>query len=248
MSYAILQHQCSLIPVAALAKAFQSVDRLTDGDATIIAREAFGIVVEDLNQSDAQQIAGSLNSQGIGVEIVEGDELFSMPPPKKLKRCDCLPDQLNLYDALGRPKSIGWEHVVLMAAGPVSTVEFANESQFVRDIDGALAVETQTREIDNVRFYIELLLDVEPSRYQIDATTFLFQYLGQRVTQNRLHNYFLLVQDLVSYATSALINYGATSMISQKETTMHYGSRRMFEREIIWMIWNGLRSSQAQID
>lgn len=244
MSFAILQTRHSLIPAQVLVKAFKTVDRLTDNDAAMIAREALGIIVENLSEAEARKIHGSLASQDIETHVVAADDLFTMPPPKKLKRCDCLTENLVLYDALGRPKHVGWDHVVVIAAGPVNTRQMQSKNQLVRDFDGELTVDRTQHEVESVGFMLELLLDIEPSRYQVEAATFLFSYLGSRVTQDRFENFKLLVEDLIRYATAAVINQGAMSLVQSKSESMIYRSRRMFEREIIWMIWDAMRARQ----
>jgi hypothetical protein len=242
MSFSVLQTQHSLIPAQVLAKAFTRIERLTDNDAAVIAREAMGIILEDLTKQEAQKIQASLVSQGIESEVVDRNDLYSLPAPKKLKRCDPLAEHLVLYDALGRPKTVGWEHLVVVAAGPVSTRKLESDSQMVRDFDGQFSVERNNREVENVSFKLELLFDVEPSRYQVDATTFLYSYLGNRVTQNRFENFRLLVEDLVRYGTTAVINQGAMSLVQSESESIIYRSRRMFEREIIWLIWDTMRN------
>ena len=80
--YAILQNEITAVEVDTLARAFESIDRLTDHDAVVVARDACGIVMDHLDLADAEAIHRSLASQGMDVHLVDRADLFDMPSPK----------------------------------------------------------------------------------------------------------------------------------------------------------------------
>ncbi|MDH3584616.1 MAG: hypothetical protein OER86_10415, partial [Phycisphaerae bacterium] len=75
MSYAIIQTDEQRPTREQLTAAFESVDFLTTLDAPTIARDSYGIVVENLSRSEALKLGRALGRAGVGVEVVAQSRL-----------------------------------------------------------------------------------------------------------------------------------------------------------------------------
>jgi len=251
MPYAILQKTLQPPSVDQLTKAFRSLPDLTASDAAIIAKDAFGILVGSLSFEQAETLSAALIAQGVDNEVVDEQHLFTLPPFKKLRQADCLPDHLLLYDPLDRPQNIDWSHVIVVAAGSVSLTEFKRtERQRVHyhmtpTGFGGLGLypyadrTVSTKEEQQSRLILEIYLDINPIRSHADSREFRYNYLGPRLLSGSAKNFSLLVTDLAKYATKASLNRGAQTISQDPTKTFSYPSRHAFEEEIIWLLWKG---------
>ena len=100
MPFAIVQHDLDPLPPEPLERAFQAVPQLTATDAKLLARDGFGIIVNNLTFEAAATLQAALNQQGIATDVVDQLDLPKLPPAKRLKRADCTPEALVLYLSL----------------------------------------------------------------------------------------------------------------------------------------------------
>lgn len=244
-AYAVVQTTLELPDVEKLKRAFTGLKKFTPADAHIIGRDAFGILVKNLDDRDAAGLQGALRTQGIETVIVPMSELPPMPPGKNVRRVDCLPEALEIYDPLGRAIAIEWKHVMLVAAGNVRVQEFRTvtsmtySNPLTRDpYDGpSLPPESRTREESVFKPRLEILLSGGVQRFQIESGKALFNYLGERRTKTELENFTLLVRDLLHFAPHALPNRGAFLLKQEPPQLFSYPSKNAFSEEIIWLLW-----------
>ncbi|MBI3881911.1 MAG: hypothetical protein HY301_17850 [Verrucomicrobia bacterium] len=79
-TYAVVQTTLELPDVEQLKRAFTGLKNLTPADAHILGRDAFGVLVKNLEAEDATRLQGALRAQGIETELVPMDVLPAMPP------------------------------------------------------------------------------------------------------------------------------------------------------------------------
>ncbi|MBI5773967.1 MAG: hypothetical protein HZA89_09535 [Verrucomicrobia bacterium] len=125
MNYAVLQKSLEIPDVEKLKAAFAGIPGLTAADAAILAKDAFGVLVKGKSAEVAGKLSGTLRSQGIETLVVPESELPVLPPTKFLRRLECQPQGLIVYDAIGRPFTVDWRHISLIAAGSILVSEFA---------------------------------------------------------------------------------------------------------------------------
>src|SRR6185503_5743688 len=131
MRYAVLQTDLNPPAIDRLQRAFKSVPGLTAGDAFIIGRDAFGILVKDLSEEQAATLRGTLRIEGVETEIVEHSLLPALPPTHFVRQMECTPENLLIFDPLGRPFTLEWQHVMCIAAGAVRLTEFVQKQHEV---------------------------------------------------------------------------------------------------------------------
>jgi len=252
--YAIVQNSLAVPSVEQVARAFRALPSLTDHDAPIVAGDAFGILVQGLELADAGRLLQALHAEGVEAEMVDQKSLPPLPPPKPLRRAECLPDRFVAYDHLGRPRDLEWSHVILLAAGAVLLTEFRH---IVRERvvfrrgprGGAMPVtemEHKDKEEQNLRPVLEILLDVEPGRYHIAAEKFNYGYLGERLSSDRAQNYVSVVRDCLTYATGAVLNRGAQAVQDTGRPIFQYPTKHAFEEETIWLLWRHFGAGRSE--
>lgn len=238
-----------------LARAFRAVPSLTDTDALTLAKDAFGILVDGLSAEEAVILEQALLNAGVDVEAVDQKDLPELPPAKRLKRADCLPEGLVLYDALNRPSRVAWKHVILLAAGNVRLSDFRRieKERVIRRVGMGRAVfsiyltDVRTKEEANLRLVLEFLLDVEPFRYRMEAGGFNYSYLGSRLRRGPVENYLLFARDLLTFGTGATLNRGAAALAEDPPRTFEYPSKHAFEEELVWLLWRSSSASGGQL-
>ena len=129
MPYAVLQTDLNPPGIEQLQRAFRSVSGLTPGDAFILGKDAFGILVKNFAEKQAAAMQGALRAEGIGTEIVDQKFLPELPRTHFVSRFDCSPEHLLIYDPLGRPFALEWRHIVLIAAGAVRLTDLCGSKR-----------------------------------------------------------------------------------------------------------------------
>ena len=252
MPFAVVQTTLDVPPVELLRVAFQSLPQLTDNDAALMARDAFGVLVSNLSLDDANTLKLVLKNHGVKVQVVDERDLPALGAWKRTMQADAMAEQLILYDSLNRPIPIEWSRVTLIAAGSVNLTEFKRvaKTRIRRRMIGigrcgviVPIVETDVKhsekEVPNL--VLEIFLDDGASRYRILADKFRYTYLGQRASNRAADNFVMLVCDLIRYAEAAMINRGAVAMTEKPPLTFKYPTRHAFEEESIWLLFSGVK-------
>src|SRR5688572_19757340 len=220
MRYAVLQTDLNPPAIQQLQRAFKSVPGLTAADAAILGKDAFGILVKNLSEPQAGTLQGALRVEGIETEIVDQTFLPELPRTHFVRRMDCSPERLVIYDPLGRAFALEWSHVLILAAGAVNLTDFVRQ-QKARPVtryhgDGASSIEmeydTVTREERNVHLLGEVVIAGGALRYSFTADKFDFTGLGERNMGNTTANFSLFVRDLIQFSPNAMLNRGAQAL------------------------------------
>jgi hypothetical protein len=264
MTYAVIQSDSVALTQGQLAAALPVTGRFAPADAARVANESFGLIIDKLEENQAKALQQALRGQGVESEIIVDADLFNMPPVKTTKRFDCLAEHLVVYDSLGRPKSIAWDDVLVVAAGLVSLYETnvsdstkwetpkggkaafvltGGMSSIVPGL-GVLPVPQTTRTVqghDVPRYVLDVLVRGEPPRYRAEGQELSYAYLGNRRTGEVPGNFAALLRDLMTHAKNAAFNQGFVALRSDFTSAFTYPSRKSFEREMVWLVWRGGR-------
>jgi hypothetical protein len=257
--FAVLQQTLDIPDVERLKRAFHGVPGLVEADAYGLARDAFGILVKCETVERAALLQGSLRREGIETQIVDEADLPVLPPTKFLRRVECLPEGLRVFDTLDRDFLMPWGQVLMIAAGSVKVSTF-ERVRVERDVHGGapplpgrglfdrtprLRVEQEvgydTKEQQSPHLMIEILLGQNAARLSITAdrnSGLLFHYLGERRTASLPQNFALLVRDLAQFAPHALLNHGARQLHDGVDALFAYPSKNAFVEEILWRVWH----------
>ncbi|MDH3583969.1 MAG: hypothetical protein OER86_07120, partial [Phycisphaerae bacterium] len=156
-------------------------------------------------------------------------------------------DEMVLFDTLDRPTPVAWERVMAFAAGRVEGIVFAETSESVISKDEyghTVWSHTSSKEQSETTLLADLLLDIEPYRYQMSAEQFHYGYLGDRRTHDADVNFLHVVRDVCRFARLAALNRGAREVIETGRLPHTYPSRHAYEEELTWMMWR----LQKQLD
>ena len=247
MPFAVMQTGMVRPTLEHLKNAFHGVPGLTPADAAIKGRDAFGMLVKELTSEQALGIKAGLAAQGIETETVDQATLPPLPETRHIHRLDCTPEALVIYDPLGRSFPLEWRHVLILAAGKV-TVEGnqrvrTEEQKWVRQGRGMKYV-TVTDYRDKWDREDKLLLEIiiaggalRFSAVADKSSPMLFQYLGDRRTNDWTKNFALMVQDLVNSAPRAALNYGVNCLQTEAAAPFSYPTKNSFYSEILWLLW-----------
>lgn len=245
MSFAIFQTGLDTPAPEGLARAFKVLRELVDIDAHTLSNDGYGVLTSGLSHEHAVALNQSLAREGICTEIVDEEQIVTLPSPRHAKRLDCQSDNLLIYDTLGQPKDVPWDHVVMVAAGFVTLPEFERKekTRVVMRGGGAnlpscpiVLTDVTVRERRHARLVLNLLFDIAPGRLELLGHEGQYNYLGSRLSLRYMANFAMLVQDLCMYANRAVLNRGAESLIDDSTVTFHYPTRHAFEEEITWLL------------
>jgi hypothetical protein len=121
MSYAVVQSDIAPPSLdqlqSALSNALHGESRFTPADAPGILNDGYGILMDQLRYDEARALCRHLANTGYSAEVVNHDDLFSLPPSKGTNRMIPCDDGLVVFDVLGRESMIPWRSVLVVAAG-----------------------------------------------------------------------------------------------------------------------------------
>ena len=271
--YAILQTSLEVPDAEAVRRAFTRVSFLTAADASIVLRDAYGILFRNLSYEDAISVHEALAAEGVAVDVVEHRHLPELPTTKFVKRVELRPDELVIYDPLGRKFGLEWGHFALVSAGLVpveeekefTTVAHGLNSSFIggSDLDDLLIeastqfwtstvdsgreperVVTSRKNVTVEKRFIDLVLTRGVARYTLEADEVLLGHVLGRPCGRELPNAFLeLIRRIVSHAGHASLNRGAL-VARDQGALMAYPSRNAFHEETQWHLWQMRRRTE----
>ncbi len=241
MPYAIMQTDLEAPTAAQLQAAFSAVPGMVAADVLVCAKSAFGILAQGLTAEQAEAAKAGFAAQNVGVEAVELRDLPALPPIRHVRTVDCTAEALVIYDPLGKPVSLAWQHILLIAAGQVMTAEFDRMSAKIPGgPDESMSTLYYKEEKQHERWFLEIIIRGAGLRFSINSNEVsgnVFQYLGDRQTNNFAANFQLLVRDVSRYAPDATLNRGACSICNNATQPFRYPNRTVFNEEIIWLLW-----------
>jgi hypothetical protein len=262
LRFALLQRRLEIPDVEKLKRAFRSVKGLTETDAHTLAKDAFGILVNNLSPTDAMTLQGQLAAEGVETAVVLESELPQLPPAKFVHQMDCLPDGLVVHDAIGREFPVKWDQIMLVAAGRVRLTVFEQQRVTPSQSPARSALDSWwpvgpryrsasqpapdyvSRESQVPTLLLEVLLARAVMRFQIEGDRFRFQYLGDRKRPDVAENFTLLVRDVMQFAPQAIMNRGALFLRENTSTDFEYPSKHAFHEEITWILWQMTNAPQ----
>ena len=257
MSHAILQKGLEKPEPDALERAFKVLRELVDIDAHTLSSDGYGVLVSGLSCEKATTLNQALEREGVHTVVVDEEELVALPAPIHKRRLDCCDETLLIYDTLGRPERMPWEHVVLVAAGFVTLPEFDREEKVAVVMKGGgglmpscpiLLSDISVREHRRARLVLDLILSVPPGRVELLGHEGQYNYLGERLELRYMDNFAMLVQDLCEFANLAILNRGAVSLCDDNTVTYHYPTRHAFEEEITWLLWKRQTAGKSETE
>ncbi|MBU6398701.1 MAG: hypothetical protein KGS61_00150 [Verrucomicrobia bacterium] len=231
--------------VERLKRAFRSLKSRTEADAVKLARDASGILVRNLSVEEAQVLRGALAAEQVPVAVVDTAQLPALPAPKAIRRAELQAEALAIYDLLGRAVPVAYGEIVLLAAGVVRRLGLTTRRTEQKTLTYAPIRGIHTKKVTDVRHQVEDLTDIRldlvlrgaATRYQIDASTFLFKHCFDRPELDSTGKLALLVQLLAERAPQATLNRGATALREGQPAGAAYVSKAALDDESIWHLW-----------
>jgi hypothetical protein len=249
MEFMVLQKGAEPPTIEQLKRAFGAVPGLLAPDALAFCKETFGAIVRGFSQAQAQALQAGLKAEGVETEIIEHSQFPALPVTKTIRRLECAPEGLMIYDPYGRKFPVEWGQVMLIAAGSVRQATFERKrtelvETKIKLVHGLIPIPEKkvtvgfsTQEGEAETTCLEIVLTRGVAQYSIEAKGFNYTYLGERVTQNPAANFALLLRDLVKYAPGAKLNRGVTAMLTEPPASVRYLHKNSLQDEIQWMLW-----------
>ena len=242
-TYAIFQKTLEIPPVDRLKRAFKSVRFLTPADAHTIANDAYGILLKNLSLEDASILQQSLAHEGVETEIVLESEVVVLPPAKHIRRLQCTPEALMIFDPLNRSFPLEWRYIQLIAAGNVRSTDFGRHSaEFSTQLDpmgfrGLFPAPHFEPPQPIKQFLLEIILQRAVLRYCLKADRLaLNQCLGESGSMDDAQKFILLVQEICRHAPHTATNRGALHLRDGMPEVLAYPTKNAFQEEIVWLL------------
>lgn len=218
MTYALLQTTMEAPPIEALRKAFLSSNTLSAADAVFVADDAFGILARDLSGDDAQNVAASLQAEGVDVELVAEADLPRLPEPGLFVGFQFHPDFIRLLNAREEPTDVPYKGIRLVAAG--------YDRQVVR---------------------LEIVFGDATLRYHATLEHLHFRHEPTMDGRSAGENLVLMLRQLHRRIPGLVFNRGARILadgapVEHVEDFISYPRTSAFFEELVWLLWKMRRA------
>jgi hypothetical protein len=250
MPFVIVLTESTLPTPDQLKRAFGAVTRFTEADAMKAAHDACGIVVKNLSLEEAHRLQHSLQADGVGVEVLEADQLPRLTDAKFLRRLEFQPNALLIHDPLGRSVPVPWDQISLLSAGSVRHFGITTERtesrnlgySAVRGMHAKMETDVRHKVEIGAPYVIDLFVAGGTMRFQIEADSFPFKYCFDHPDLNTAQKVALLVQMLAQHAPRAALNRGAAALLNNDFGNAAYPSKAALFDESIWLLWRAARN------
>ena len=225
----------------ALARALAAARGTPVQDQVLTARRAWGIVEEDLAESEARALAEALRSAGIECAVGPAAALADLPAAEAATTIDALPaDRPVLIAAAGL--TVTTTTTRTEQTGPTGAQKAASAAIMMTTglpikIGGRKRKVQKTREEQRLAFYLDLHYEGPARRLRVDASDFDFSCLEERMLYQAMGNLKLVLADQIEAAPEAWLNHGTRVLLEGKPIrTMGYESVDDLERETRWLL------------
>lgn len=258
MPYAILLNELIPLDLERTARILAKARSIIYADATRSVRHCFGILASGLGYDEAKAIADELNRTGVGVFVLDQNQMYQPEPAVIINNADCLEECFNVQDLYGRSYPLLWPNVILISLGRIlqrkESVTYTSSPRrsVMRGLGvGGLALfgggliprapaqSSPVRKTTEEEIFILDIFSKAPQKnhYRIHHNAFNYDYLGPRVKMNAAENFHLLAEDLVGYAKQAYGNRGVNAYLSGKDPKkMDYNDLDHFDKENLWLL------------
>lgn len=239
--FALIQLDRELHDPMVLAKALAAVRETPVQDQVLVAKSAWGIVAEDLAESEAKALRQALRSLGVKCAVGPTAALARLPPVEAAVTLDALPVTQPILIAVAGI-TVTTTTTKTEKKGPSGAQKIASAAIMMGTglpirIGGRKRSVQKTQEEHSLAFYADLYYEGPSRRLQIDASHFDFSCLEARRLYQAQGNLKLLIGDLVQAAPQAWTNHGTRVLTEGRPIrTMGYRSWEDLEREARWLL------------
>jgi hypothetical protein len=200
-----------------------------------------GIVVSNLELSDAQSFQAALRGVGYETDLVLDRDIPSLHSDFRCQRLTITEHSILLTNAMGRSSNRPLQDLVFAAAGVVEkqklVTKFRTEIETRYSDYGNYSVPVEKRykqEADKIFFRIDLFFSTEPHRVslEIDHESVLF-YADRPMRLKDTLNLKILMTDLHALLPPDRVN----TSIRQRSMDHTYSTMNAYEEEIRWAFY-----------
>lgn len=239
--FAVIQLERESHDPMALAKALASVRETPVQDQVLAANKAWGIVAEDLPESEARALGQALGSTGLKCTAGPTAALAKLPEVEAAATVDELPAAHPILISVAGI-TVTTTTTKTEKHGPSGAQKMASAAIMMSTgipirIGGRKRSVEKTQEEQSLVFYADLYYEDPSKRLRIDASHFDFSCLEERMLHLAQGNLKLLIGDLFQAAPGAWINHGTRVFLEGRPIRMMgYGSLEDLEREARWLL------------
>lgn len=225
----------------ALAKALAAIRETPVQDQVIVAKRAWGIVAEDLSESEARALGRALRSSGVDCAVGPTAALAQLPAVEAARTVDALPAAHPILIAAAGI-TVTATKTTTEKKGPSGAQKIASAAIMMSTglpikIGGRKRSVEKTQEEQSLVFHADLYYEGPSRRLRIDASHFDFSCLEDRMLYQAQGNLKLLIGDLVQASPESWMNHGTRVLMEGRPIrTMGYGSMEDLEREARWLL------------
>jgi len=239
--FALIQLDRATHDPMVLAKALAAVRETPVQDQVLEAKRAWGIVAEDLEESEARGLGRALRSAGVECAVGPMAAIARLPEVEVARTVDDLPPGDAILVAVAGT-TVTITTTISEKKGPSGAQKIASATIMlgtglpIKIGTGKRTVEKK-HEDQSLVFFADLYYESPLRRVRIDASHFDWSCLEQRMLYQAQGNLKLLVGDIVAAAPETWTNHGTRVLLEGRPMrTMGYGSLDDLEREARWLL------------
>jgi len=224
-----------------LAKALAAIRETPVQDQVLVAKRAWGIVADDLPESEARALGQALRSSGVECAAGPTAALAQLPAVEAARTVDVLPAVHPVLIAVAG-LTVTTTKTTTVEKGSSGAQKAASAAIMMTTglptkIGGRKRKVEKTQSEQSLTFYADLYYERPSRRLRIDASNFDFSSLKKRMLYQAQANLRLLIEEFVHASPETWTNHGTRVLVEGRPIrTMGYGSLGDLEREARWLL------------
>lgn len=248
---------------------------MSPADAGPVARDAFGILVKQLESEEALALQAALWREGVETDVVDQAVLPSLPASRWFRRVAARESGFVGCDPYDRELILPWDSLALVSAGLVQSTELIRPASPARDSHGpglswdlgALLdypgfhaglhlggspglrqahTPATPRERSVWRWTADLFLAGGTARFSVRADQVHFLDGRPPGETDRLTAFLELLRVVATRARRAVLNRVAFALREGQTDTIAYPSRNAYQEELVWLLWRLKQAGQER--
>lgn len=252
MRYALLQQTLEqTITRADLEEASVVAPSVARADCARLHRELFGIVVNNLEETEARALQAELARRGFPTELVAEDHLPQLPAARRTPGMSIEPAGLVCLDHYGNREVFPWDQFVFAAAGfllhlqnrPERVMEWQIDAGPRGSVSRRVGFSTVSTWKNEPEFRVEFFFAGNIGRWQCVVTETALARFNDRPVRLRDRDALRAMLQQLQQLPPDRTNLGIKKAAAGEVFT--YPSERAFEEEIVWSLYRLSRSAPA---
>lgn len=216
--YTVIRLRADRLDLETFAPIFVNLLGLIKADATALCHQESGLLLDNVEQGLAEQVAAALQAAGEDCFVVPAAEIVGLPRPRLVTALQFTKSGMALGGATGERTQVAWEELAALALAHVPIEHMTRKASgnvlmtnigmgaAIGGLAGAVAmgalnssINTRTVKSSDMHQFLDLVSADASMYFRIDGRQFDYSILGDQLMAGSTANLLTLTRWLLTY-------------------------------------------------